>query len=52
MMTKSQRETCPDLYRRLLLATLRGGESAWWQGEVVRKPYVKGGVTCQKPTHS
>lgn len=37
-MTDQQKAQCPDLYRRLLYATLKPGQSAWAYGEYVRKP--------------
>lgn len=39
-MTNEQRQLCPDVYRRLLYATLPPGKSAWAYGEIVRKPIL------------
>lgn len=38
-MTQQQKQLCPETYRRLLLATLTGGESAYFRGEEIRRKY-------------
>jgi hypothetical protein len=43
-MTSQQKQQCPEVYRRLLLATLTGGESAYFRGEEIRRKYQPVGV--------